>query len=449
MSPGNVSINAEFVDATALWWMVRNDKWGWYLNPELAGRPEHLRVLAWTGGGDPMIWFAVLPDAAVFSDFSPQPPGGAHADPGAAPSTATDLVFFRPPPGVNSFPYDASAKGFADSRHDDTTMYILARYLLSPIPADRFDAIKKGGKVRLPALLSDQIVPVSTNPTTPADPIEIDVASGQGFRAKFRPVGLEGAFNRGGGARVMLLPLAAGDTDHPYETVIMGDLKTTVRSALQLLWNGFAIGRMASATPSFDRRELWLAGHSAGNLSMWACLQSNQADVERIISFDPSPKASSLTPGTAIIALASRTRAKASKTLDVFAVTTPNLTQDAKTGLDDKTDLELRRTGAAITVLPDFSRRSTYWQLPSTSTSNDYLRYLLTQWSDDLLAQSAKTPARWFFLFFHELAVFGGDLVRPSAPPAKPGQKAPAAPTPTVKTFFETALEAPSPRPKP
>lgn len=47
--PGRVTINAEFVDATELWWAIRKDVWGWYLNPALGGRQEHLRVLAWTG----------------------------------------------------------------------------------------------------------------------------------------------------------------------------------------------------------------------------------------------------------------------------------------------------------------------------------------------------------------------------------------------------------------
>jgi hypothetical protein len=102
--------------------------------------------------------------------------------------------------------------------------------------------------------------------------------------------------------------------------------------------------------------------------------------------------------------------------------------------------LTLRACGEnRLTVLPEFSRRSSYWTLPPTSSSNAYLRYLLAKWSDDLLAESAKTPEKnWFFLFFHEHAVFGGDLVQPTAGKAS---------APTVLTFFEMALGAPNPRP--
>jgi hypothetical protein len=456
---GRVSVNAEFVDVTDLWWGVRKDRWGWYLNKEdLGGRQEHLRVLAWTGGGDPMIWFAVVPEAASGSDLEPASSDGK--EPARAPA---DIVFYRPVPEVNSIPYAATPKGFLDPKHDDTTMYILARYLLAPIRADRLDAIRKSGRVLRPALLNDQILPVSQNPTHPADPMNIDKASGQGFRAKFRPVGMEEAVNGANFSGVLLLPLGAGDHDHPYDGAQRKDLKSTVRSALALLWNNFAFGILAGSQPRFDGRELWLGAHSAGNFSLWASLKNNAADVARIISHDASPKEASadgkipsnLFAGLPSVTAAAKVRSGAGLTLDAFFITTPNTTQRADTGLTDEIDLKLRRTLARITVLPPFERRSSYWALPPTNTSNEYLRYLLTHWDDALLAASAKTPAKWFFLFFHELAMFGGDLAAAPSPPVAVGPApAPAAsgqppPAPVVKTFFQMALGAPNPRPAP
>ena len=450
---GRVSVNAEFVDVTDLWWGVRKDMWGWYLNKEdLGGRQEHLRVLAWTAGGDPMIWFAVVPDAASGSDLEP-----------TSASTSADIVFYRPVPQANSFPYAATQKGFLDPKHDDTSMYILARYLLAPIPADRLDAIRKSGRVVSTALLNDQILPVSLSPTHPADPMDIDVASRQGFRAKFRPVGMEEAVNRANFRGVLLLPLGAGDHDHPYDGAQRKDLKSTVRSALTLLWNNFAFGILAGSKPRFDGRELWLGAHSAGNHSLWVSLRNNAADVARIISHDAAPKdenkelkiPANLSVGLPSVTAAAKVRKGAGLTLDGFFITTPNLTQRADTGLTDEIDLMLRKTLARITVLPPFERRSSYWALPPTSTSNAYLRYLLTNWDDALLAASAKTPARWFFLFFHELAMFGGDLAAAPSPPVPVGSDpGPAAsgqppPAPVVKTFFQMALGAPNPRPAP
>jgi hypothetical protein len=57
--------------------------------------------------------------------------------------------------------------------------------------------------------------------------MDIDTASGHGFRAKFRPVGREVALNRAPLPRVMLLPLGA-DTGHGYQQAELADLSTTV-----------------------------------------------------------------------------------------------------------------------------------------------------------------------------------------------------------------------------
>jgi hypothetical protein len=245
------------------------------------------------------------------------------------------------------------------------------------------------------------------------------------------------------------------------------------------------VALLAGSSPRFEGRELWLAGHSSGNLSLWVGLNSNAADVARVISSDATPMDSNLSAGLKVLKAASAARKKAGRKLDVFAITTPNLTNRADTGLTDALDRDLRKTGADVTVLPPFDRRSSYWQLPPTPTTNAYLRYLLENWGDDLLKESAKSPGKWFFLFFHELAMFGGDLAPAPAPPPdvaaapplpvlpqgmQPPQPSQTGPGPgggsapssqgppgastaaagtgvVVRTFFQMALGAPSPRP--
>jgi hypothetical protein len=438
MSSTRVSINCEFVDVTELWWSVRKDLIGWYLNPLLGGRQTNLRVLGWTGGGPPMIWFAVIPDAAA-ATLTP-----VLTDP---PSTIApaDLVFYRPVPGVNSFAYAATEQGFMDAHHDDTTCRMLARYLLSPIPAKNFPTIKSGGKVKEVDLLADQLQPLSLSPTgspLPLDPMQI----ASGYPHSFRPVGLEGAFNRVGGNRVLFLPLGSGDLNDTYEGAALSGLRTTVRSAITLLWSLGAVDSTGTSIPDFSQRELWLAGHSAGNLTMWGSAQRNKADVARIITFDASPWGSNLAGGISTI----RAVKAAHGTLAVFAIVTPNLSQsknppppDPWQGLDDDTLKKLMATGATITVLPALSQRVSFWKPVPASPTKTFVQYFLANWSvslpplppDKLLIDSAKTPAKWRFLFFHEMAVFGGDLILP--PPSPPGVPASS---PSVRTFFEQAL---------
>ena len=424
MTSAKVSINCEFVDVTELWWMVRKDQFGWYLNPLLGSRQTNLRVLGWTAGGPPMLWFAVVPDTAASSLSS-----------GASPAPA-DLVFYRPVPGVNAFVYSPTEKGFLDTNHDVISCRMLARYLLSPIPASAFSAIKASGKVKDVELLADQIQPSGTSSKgtpLPADPM--DFASG--FPGSFRPVGLEGAFNRAGGSRVLFLPLGAGDVGDTYEGAVQANLRTTVRSAMTVLWNVGAVDGTGKAIPTFEERELWVAGHSAGNLSMWSSAGKNSADIARIITFDATPFDKNLSGGLNTIRIVNAARGGK---LQVVAIVTPNLGQNKKSppgdpwqGLDDDTMKKLLATGATVTFLPSVPQRATFWKpaplvITPGSVPATFVRYLLANWPD--LTASAGTPARWRFLFFHEMAVFGGDLVA-AVPPAT---------SPTVKTFFEQAL---------
>jgi hypothetical protein len=477
--PGYINVNTEFVDATELWWATRHDEWGWYLNPELGGRQENLRVLAWTGGGMPMIWFAVVADAMAQNPHAQSVPlkekeeaGGAKtkkvSGPPPTPQTGADIVFFRPPPGDNTIDYTPDRKGFENKAHDGTTLHILARYLLSPLPATKFAVVASNSHIRGVSGLADQIQPRSRNPTVTKDPMQ------QASRLwdAFRPVGLEQALNATGAPHVLFLPLLTSE-DKGSERVVQPDLKSTIASALNVLWNNGAVQYQASTSPDLSARQLWLAGHSVGNVIMWACLSKNAVDVDRVISCDASPS-SNLNAGIKVVTETARKRKVINKKIEAFFITTPNLTRifaiktdptDKKTllsvvgrGLDDKIDLDLRKTGAVVTLLPDFSERDSFWTIYPASEmrkNNPYLRYLLAQWSDaeiNLAIEAAvgADPAKrkhfakftptldnWLFLFFHELAVAGGHLV----PATTQGGD------PIVRTLFQDALGASKPRP--
>jgi hypothetical protein len=344
-----------------------------------------------------------------------------------------DLEIEVHPRSVDAATPDAS--GLVDARHDDTTMFLLARYLMSPIPSGSLPA-----GVTDVTLLADQVFPTGGTATapTPSDPMDLMV----GLPFTFRPVGLETAFNNAARQSVMFLPLASGDGNGSYEGAVLGDLRTTIRSALKTLWNAGAVDVSGTAVPDVSSRELWFAGHSGGNLSMWLSCSRNASDVARLITFSPSPWSTNLSNGIDNIRRVAAARKGASKGLDVFAVIAPDLSQDKSTtpaghpflGLDDDSDLKLRQTGAAITVLPAFADRENYWNPLFSGVQKTFLQFLLGKWPD--LAPSAANPRHWKFLFFHELAVYGGDLV------ATPS-------TTTIKTFFEQALGSPSPRPPP
>jgi hypothetical protein len=460
---GQFSVNAEFVDVTELWWKVHPDTtWGWYWRPELKGRQEHLRVLAWTHGGDPMIWFAAIPDAAV---------GGSKAMSAAlgdASSTPADIVFIRPPPGSNSIPYEPTQAGFETRGHDDVTLVNLARYLLSPI-GEKTLRDMTSARLRSAELLALQVQPKATSPKiVPDDPMWLmklfkDAAmtivrneAFTGSRANaFRPVGLEAAVNSAQLPHVLFLPLgfsaSRGDEKrgikaHPggYQALNQPALKATTQSALTLLWSMNALGRDQPVPPDNGKRELWLAGHSEGNITVWSCLEKNGKDIDRIISFD----ANTLDEGRKKMGAAGKKRSKA-KPLHAFIVMTP--TNGGAAGLTDQQDLDLRAlrdSNVLVTTLPDFDQRADYWHLNPPPIKNAYIRYVLDKWNvpqapgspRTFLDVSATTPGNWGFLFFHEMAVFGGELVLQTSTDGAPAD-------PRVRTFFEMALSVPRPRP--
>ena len=327
--------------------------------------------------------------------------------------------------------------------------------------------MQAAGALRTPELLADQVQPKTANPVAPADPMDLmklidsanqvrNEAFTDGRANAFRPVGLETALNRTGVAHLLFLPLGfdASKDSNPqggYEAALLPGLKISLQSAVTLLWNSGAISRDQTTPLSPSNREMWIVGHSSGNRSLWSCLEQNARDVARIVSFD----ADTLSVGIEKMAAAGDARKKIGQTLDAFVIVTPS--SGGPQGLTDKTDLTLRNLrakGVQVTVLPEFSKRADFWHLNPPPIKNPFLLYLLAKWnvpmsrppksnpSKTLLDASAEQPARWGFLFFHEMAIFGGDLVPPPAtsPPTTPAK---------LVTFFEQSLGSPNPRPPP
>ncbi|MGH3679051.1 MAG: hypothetical protein ACRDT2_01810 [Natronosporangium sp.] len=418
VTAGRLEVNCEFVDVTALWWAhwAAGDTWGWYLDPTLAGAVHRLRVLAWTSGTLPMVWFAAVSAPAASTAAGGDRPGA-------------DLVFYRPITGMNSFGYKPTAAGFLDSRHGDTTMFNLARWLLQPLRADRLaakfaatsGAAATGGAAKPAAVwytgirLLPSKRPPDIRPKDPLDLVQLDV------RWAFRLAGIEGALARTPSPDVVYLPL--GTPGEVYGGAVARELTATLASAWAVLWLSGAVGRDLTATPA-GSRQIWLGGHSAENRAMFQSLQANAAAVDRIISCDATPTKKLLFPeGVPTVTAAAKARSALGKKLAAFFVTTPNMWLTEATYQDIKKQLD--GTKAAVTMLPLEAERVRYWQHPPTKSTNPHLFEVLAEWDGNGLASSqrfgtlkAPPPAenrQW--LLWHEWAVHGGHLVLDGATP--------------------------------
>ena len=429
-----IAINTEFVDATELWWAVHDHEDSVrFLHPGLNPRPEHLRVLAWTVGGVPMIWFVAIPDAAI----RPGSEGGAN------------IVFFRPPPDDNSFPYTPDAAGFSKARHESTTMWILARYLL---PSQSLAALVNAGVTDpdTQRAFASQLQPYrpKSTPTEPADPPD-PMTLADALPDVFRPVGLQTAVNALPVPHLLVLPLGfdafgKNDTGGYASLRLHGGLRDKMSTVFVLLWNTGAVARGTPRPPAPGNRDLWLAGHSAGNRSMCMCLERNAEDVSRVMSFSPTPKAANFDANLPRFTAASAKRKKANlPPLDLILTSAPDLTKTFEgevpgqvqgISLDRKSYQALQRTGAAITAIPapDVEGQKEYYTISPKSGMNPYLRHLLGQWTDDQIALSAKHPHHWEWLFFHEYGMFGG-FGNPDEGPS------------AYRSFFSQALGPPDP----
>lgn len=439
-------INCEMVDATDLFWDLheRGDAER-YLHPGLGGRPEHMRVLAWTTGNLPMIWFAMIPDAAL----QKARPDGA------------DIVFFRPPPGANSFTHKPDLAAFKDERHHVgkggkvSTLWMLARFLLSSRPMASLRAAVADADLQ--SSFCEQIQP--TTPRSSSGVIDPALPSPHisGFGESFRACGMERSLGRTGAPHVLFFPLASENDGYPGAT--RPGLKAIVDTAILCLWSRCALAhdiptsmidtRLDGPTekpqrPDVARRKLWLAGHSAGNFSLGAALSRNGEDVDRAMSFAATRSQGIIDNVITNVTVAAAARKKVNKTLDAFIATAPDLTgtwlpPPGKSGyvgvptirgvsMDVALAKRFLASGASVTFLPAFADQLTHFTIRPASSMVPVLHTLVGAWTDAEIDQAAGSPHGWQFLFFHEYPVHGGDGTAASPEP-----------------FFFQALGAPRP----
>lgn len=434
----SVIVNCEFLDVTELWWSIWGaaEQWGWLLDPDFHGYPHMIRVLAWTSGCAPMLWFVALSGSAL---------EGA----GPAARSGADVVFMRAQAGFNTFRYANNESGFLNSKHGDTTMFHLSRWLLSPLAesetaakiAKTAGAPKPFGVGYAGIRLRPTTMPPAISPKDPMDQVDADV------RWAFRPAGVHSALMRSASPDIAFLPLGfdAGAPPDPYTTgggytalLKPGALSDVINSARALLWTRGSFSRSETATPSFDR-QIWLAANSAANRQLFACLKANAADIDRIVSMDATKAVDVLLPmGIPAVQAAADKRTKAGKTFKAVIVTTPNMWTDKATYLD--IEKKLNASKADIVMLPPTAEFDNYWQHPPTATSNPLMFEALRFWDGNGLAASQRlgtVPKGHQWLWWHEWSVDGGHFDTTPSPP--PGMAGPA-PLPRVRSFFEDAL---------
>lgn len=431
-----VTVNCEFLDVTELWWATwgNAEKWGWLLDPDFHGHPDLLRVLAWTSGCAPMLWFVALSGTAVESIKS-------------SPRTGADVVFFRAQAGFNTFRYTSDEAGFLDPKHGDTTMFHLGRWLLSPLTETETAAkiAKTGGATKPLGVghagirLRPNTMPPGINPKDPMDLINANV------RWAFRPACVHRALMWSQNPDIAFLPLGfdAGAPPDPYTigggyTALLrsGSLREVMNSARALLWTRGSLSRTATATPTFDR-QIWLVANSAANRQLFACLNANNDEIDRIISMDATPAVEVLIP-MGIPAIQAAAKKRAGKKFKAVFVTTPNMWTDKKAYLD--IEKKLISTKADISMLPPTAEFDDYWQYPPTAASNPLMFEALQFWNGYGLAASKRLgtiPKGNQWLWWHEWSVNGGHFMTPSLPPGISGPPS----VPRVRSFFEDALE--------
>jgi hypothetical protein len=452
-----VTINCEFLDVTELWWATwaGRDDFGWYLNPAFGGRPERLRVLAWTSGTAPMLWFVSVSDKAVDGSAPATGPDAGELAAGA-PRAGADIVFFRAPAGFNAFFYTPDEKGFLASmhgtptaRHPGTTMLHLARWMLSPQPpaviAAELARTKGGGPPFLAHLMSMRLIPDKVPPPhiDPADPMDMTTRD---VRWAFRPVGVEEALRHAPAEDIAVLPLSFDGfrgvfaQGGGYTAFLKRDtLEPVLRSLWDLLWMRNAVHVKDAAWPARNR-QTWLIGNSAANASMAAAVRANASTIDRMINCDATPIKENLIPSVipAIKAVAAE-RKKLSKAFKVFMITTPNMWATKAQYQDIQR--QINAAGADVAYLPNDAEWDAYWTYPPTATSNPLLFEVLSNWAKDGLAASkpfGTVPKGFQFLFWHEWSVDGGHLELVSRPAPVIGPPAP--PTPRVRGWLEEIL---------
>ncbi|NSC24407.1 hypothetical protein FM076_25945 [Streptomyces albus subsp. chlorinus] len=433
--PASLRVAADFVDITGLWWdlhhrptlrgnLPRSDpafsQWqfnSWYLDPECAGEPTRLRVLASTWGV-PLLWFAALPPTAM----APLP---AHTRIGGA-------VFFRP---VNSaYPYaSGSEKGLTDPLHGLAGMDHLAHYLLQGRNRKQAPRIKY--YTPYDTLLLDHLRRLKEDGRTPGRPSE---------RMRGLPVALEHQLARSAARlreaddseqRVLFLPWpAARGIDGAYDNAMRAGLAGHITQALALLWSSGALGgrgqplslrgitplafRGGPAEPLRVDPLLWIAGYSRGGEAADKAVGNNATGVARLISVDDG-RIDRYRDG---LVRAATSAARTGRRLRAFVVKSPATGPVPQALLD-----ALTRAGADVTLLPrgDYDA---FWARPLQGSP--WQRYVLADWDDqnevsEDMAEEARTAARdktyenQYDAMRHMLAVVGGQVF--DTEPQNPG----------------------------
>ncbi|WP_157561073.1 hypothetical protein [Mycobacterium sp. E802] len=448
VTPQGFTVDARFVDLTELWWATHSDRWGRYLHPAMNGRIENLRVLGWTGGDLPTIWFVVLSDLAVKSlrSASVRPAGGpadggtGHTGPDRRPA---NIVWLRPAAGMNSFAYAPTVGGFESARHDDTTWYNLSRWLLSPVPKDKLSAVSS---LPLFEQVLDQMQRTTGSSSRPVADAMANVWS-------HRPVGLERILSRTGRADIVLLPLCA-DTVAGFDAATRAGLKPRVDAAIRLLWSTTAAGT-SDNFPITEGRSLWAAAHSGANHALAATIHANGEELERVISHEASGPTKPLDAVVAAMNKVSARRKSPKQPLDAVFVVTPHMTGNAA-GLTPAVRAVIDATGARIRYLPDPAEAADFWRIPPVAksptkaagtlgthsatemiedSSSPFMRYFFENFTErEMFAEKPPITLRNFRVWVvHEMAVFAGHLdpLPASAPPDPPR---------TIRTLLEDSF---------
>jgi hypothetical protein len=432
-------VDAEFLDVTELWWGLRATRSApaptrgdWYLHPALGGHPDRLRVLAaTTPGKGPMLW-AAWPSRAASTQ----------------PRSIRPLIFLIAPAWLNGglgLAYELNPAGLATTARGEAAMSAIGRFLLSPVPSARLDAVRRATP-RLPeiqlwqlaadvlmrtvpnvqgmpkgALWPEKLLEAKDGAATPRAVLPLDSDIGH------RPASHEATADDKGEPLLLIYPLGPSEAAS-YESIGEPGLAERMTSLVHAMFNVGAVASTATAPPARD--DLIMAGHSSGSIQMWAGLSANGADIARCIAFDAAGDAP---PEKHKKKIKNGARLRRGKPFTLVLVTSPNSGSLANLATRVVTVREALRENPASTlvVLPAEPDQATFWdprtvRPKGTPTKNPVLRAMLDGWPDPEVKSAADMiatkPGLWGFLFFHEFTAYGGQ-------------------SPT-RTFFRDALDA-------
>ncbi|GAA2086565.1 hypothetical protein GCM10009780_27410 [Actinomadura alba] len=419
-----IRVDAEFLDVTELWWELRarhrtsppaRPRGDWYVHPALGGRPERLRILAaTTPGKGPMLWMTWASREAVAPAQKIQP-----------------LIFLIAPAWLNGglgFKQQLSASGLTAAAAGGAPLLAVGRFLLSSVPSARLDAVRKAA----PRLSEQELWQLATDvlrATVPGMPGMakgalwpeklLETAAGGGATARavlpllsdigHRPAGHEAAADDSGKPLLLVYPVGV-DPSEPYVSVQQAGLAERMSSLVGTLFGAGAVASAATAAPVAD--ELILAGHSSGNIAMWASLSNNGADIVKCVAFDAAAEA---VPESHTTEIGTGVARRKGRPVTLVLVTSPNSFGSQKTLTDRMTTVgaAMRANPAAkLVMLPARQDQAEFWDptkvRPTTApTKNPLLRSMLAGWSDAEVTGAARQRG-WGFLFFHEFAAYGG-----------------------------------------